>query len=342
MKWLSRIILTAFAVSSCMGIEYSGYEEEPEGDALVLLRTFSDAARTEPAAASIAMTGTSVGNRNIFRTGDDGRYPENGDTLRLSRGEYMFLAYSGDEAVEFPAEEDFLNGRIALKSLPAVIRELPDSELKGFREGSAIDFNAPYKFIRSPEFLMCGSLRKTLESARTDECRIIMDNLLVELTFKVNIMTDDGVSVRSVTAELSGVPDRLCLSNGVSDTDNLSRVIFTMEKSGSSYLGKVRAAGLFPSALDGLKTGPGIFRLAISAESDGVSRMFYPAVNLSGEIRSRGIMKEVPGEGYRAALKKAEISIGNPLRISSDSFSGEGTEGLEDWYDSGIYFDVEI
>lgn len=170
-----------------------------------------------------------------------------------------------------------------------------------------------------------------------------MEPLQQKLTFAVKLVPENGVSIISVTAELSGVPATFSLLTGEVEENDLARVIFALKKSSYGYEGTAAVPGILPSANSSLRTGPGILRLNITARKDGVTKILYPAINIGNKITSASLMESVPGsDGRRIAKKEARLELSEALTIGADSFSSEGgNDGVKDWFDSG-YIDIEV
>lgn len=286
------------------------------------------------------------GTGDAGETGD-GNGEDDGKPRRYAAyGNYVVLAYACDKTgYELSGPENFLNdGALSVRDFRATVRELPAEELDALRDGSALDFNAAYRFIRMPEPLWTASLRTEVSDTRENVCRLPMQPMQMELTVAVKIDTDSGIGIDSVVAELSGVPATFSLLTGELDESDLARVIFRMEASAAGvYEGTAAVPGIFPSGNVSLCTGPGILRLAVTAEKDGVKKVLRPAVNVGDLITSASLVERIAGsDGYRAAKRSARLEVGTGLRIGLESFTGgNGGDGVEKWFDSDAV-DVEI
>ncbi len=286
------------------------------------------------------------GTGDAGETGD-GNGADDGKPRRYAAyGNYVVLAYACDKTgYELSGPENFLNdGALSVRDFRATVRELPAEELDALRDGSALDFNAAYRFIRMPGPLWTASLRTEVSDTRENVCRLPMQPMQMEVTVAVKIDTDSGIGIDSVVAELSGVPATFSLLTGELDESDLARVIFRMEASAAGvYEGTAAVPGLFPSGNVSLCTGPGILRLAVTAEKDGVKKVLRPAVNVGDLITSASLVERIAGsDGYRAAKRSARLEVGTGLRIGLESFTGgNGGDGVEKWFDSDAV-DVEI
>ena len=311
-----------------------------------------DTGGEEPSAAETEAGGAETdGETADGETADGGEEPSAAEPADdvvhryAAYGDYVVLAYACDRNdYILTGPENFLNDKsLSVRDFRATVRELPDDELDGLRDGSALDFNAAYRFIRTPEPLWAAALRTEVSDTRENVCRLPMLPMQVEVTVTVGIDADSGITIGSVVAELSGVPATFSLLTGEVDESDLARVIFRMsESSAGVYEGTAAVPGLFPSVNVSLCTGPGILRLAVTAEKDGVKKVLHPAVNVGDLITSASLMERVPGsDGYRAAKRSARLEVGTRLHVSAGSFTGGGGDGVEKWFDSDAV-DVEI
>ncbi len=285
--------------------------------------------------------GTGIDGSEDDSTGDDG-----GVHKYAAYGNYVVLAYTCDKndyALSGP--DSFMDDKsLSVRDFQATVKDLPTDELEVLKDGSALDFNAAYRFIRMPKPLWAAVQRTEVSDTRENVCLLQMKPVQMEVTIAVKIEADSGIGIRSVVAELSGVPATFSLLTGEVDDSDLTRVIFRMEASeNGEYEGVAAVPGLFPSGNASLCTGPGILRLSVTAVKDGVKKVLHPAVNIGTLITSASLMERVSGsDGYRAAKRSAKLEVGTRLRIGAESFSGgDGGDGVGKWFDSdGI--DVEI
>ena len=231
-------------------------------------------------------------------------------------GHYVMLAYHCDkDNYTLSGAQRFMKDKtISVRDFKATVKDLPEEELTAMRGDSKIDFNSAYRFIRTPGPVWAASRKDDISDTRENTFRFFMEPLQQKLTFAVKLVPENGVSIISVTAELSGVPATFSLLTGI-----------------------------LPSANSSLRTGPGILRLNITARKDGVTKVLYPAINIGNKITSASLMESVPGsDGRRIAKKEARLELSEALTIGADSFSSEGgNDGVKDWFDSG-YIDIEV
>lgn len=260
-------------------------------------------------------------------------------------GHYVMLAYHCDkDNYTLSGAQRFMKDKtISVRDFKATVKDLPEEELTAMRGDSKIDFNSGYRFIRTPGPVWAASRKDDISDTRENTFRFFMEPLQQKLTFAVKLVPENGVSIISVTAELSGVPATFSLLTGEVEENDLARVIFALKKSSYGYEGTVAVPGILPSANSSLRTGPGILRLNITARKDGVTKVLYPAINIGNKITSASLMESVPGsDGRRIAKKEARLELSEALTIGADSFSSEGgNDGVKDWFDSG-YIDIEV
>lgn len=260
-------------------------------------------------------------------------------------GHYVMLAYHCDkDNYTLSGAQRFMKDKtISVRDFKATVKDLPEEELTAMRGDSKIDFNSAYRFIRTPGPVWAASRKDDISDTRENTFRFFMEPLQQKLTFAVKLVPENGVSIISVTAELSGVPATFSVLTGEVEENDLARVIFALKKSSYGYEGTTAVPGILPSANSSLRTGPGILRLNITARKDGVTKVLYPAINIGNKITSASLMESVPGsDGRRIAKKEARLELSESLTIGADSFSSEGgNDGVKDWFDSG-YIDIEV
>ena len=137
---------------------------------------------------------------------------------------------------------------ISVRDFKATVKDLPEEELTAIRGDSKIDFNSAYRFIRTPGPVWAASRKDDVSDTRENTFRFFMEPLQQKLTFAVKLVPENGVSIISVTAELSGVPATFSLLTGEVEENDLARVIFALKKSSYGYEGTVAVPGILPSA----------------------------------------------------------------------------------------------
>ncbi len=299
-----------------------------------------------PDSVKIALNHISDPARYLFTVDSRGAFPDT--TARTaSFGDYILLAYTteGDD-YSLSGLEGFPEKLSAsIRGFKATVKDLPNDELSSLRDGSLLDFNASYRFIRTPsEPLYTAFENVVVSDTRENAYRIMMTPLMQRIIFAVTLHSEEGISIRKVVAEVSGVPASVSLLSGETSEDDIARVIFQMTPGESGeYTAEVLVPGLFPSGNVKLNSGPGIFRLAITATKGGETKVLRPAINIGDIITSAGLMETIPSTGgQKIARTFARLDVPGQLTVDSDSFtSGSLGEGVEGWFDSGK-LDVEI
>ena len=285
--------------------------------------------------------------RYAFELDASGNYlPDNDHDSSAVYGDYIMLAYTRDrDNYNFSGLDTFISDpKVSMLDFKASLKDLPEDELEELRQGSRLDFNAAYRFVRHSVPLWCASQKGNVSDTQDNAFNFAMHPMLQDITFVVNLETETGVDIVSVVAEISGVPAGFSLLTGAVDMDDMARVIFRMSPSGGHYEGTAGIPGLFPSENVSLYTGPGIMRLAVTAEKDGVRKVLRPAMNIGNLITSASLMERIPGtDGYRISRRSAVLEVAEPLTIGAGSFSssGSGSGSVEGWFDSDS-IDIEI
>lgn len=294
----------------------------------------------------IAMNKVSDEIRYAFEVDAAGNYlPDGGHDSSAVYGNYVILAYWCDrQDYILSGTQNFLSDRtLSIRDFKATVKELPEDELAALRGESRIDFNAAYRYLRTPSPVWAGSLRAEVSDTKENAYSLELQPLQLELKVAVRIEALDGVGISSAVAELSGIPASVSIYSGEVDDADLARVIFPLSRKDGLYEGTVAVPGLFPSSDISLSNGPGILSLIVTATSGGKTKILHPAINISDEISGASLMKKVNGsDGYRTARTKVRIEVGKSLKISQESFSsGSGGDSVAEWFDSES-IDVEI
>lgn len=301
---------------------------------------------SRPDSTFIALNNISEEIHYLFETDSEGNYlPDNHHDSSAFYGSYVMLAYYCDkDNYILSGTKNFLSDNaVSVRDFKARVKDLPEGELEEFKAGSKLDFNSAYRFIRTPGPVWAAFAKNVVSDTRENLFHFTMTPLQQTITFSIKLTPADGVSIHSVLAELSGVPASFSLLTGEVNEEDLARVFFKMNPSDGGFEGTVAVPAVLPSENNRLRTGPGILRLSITAEKDGVSRILYPAVNIGDKIVELSLLETIPGtDGRRIARRQVRMELDEKLEIGSDSFSSTGgDDGVTDWFDSGV-IDVEV
>lgn len=341
------VLITLFALTSCVRLSLQTSDSTADEAPVSFKIDWKGAeASSRPDSVRIAMNQTLDAVRYFYSVDSEGAFPDT--TARMaSFGNYLILAFTTEgEDYSITGLEGYPeNATASMREFSAAVKDLPTDELNALRDDSTLDFNASYRFIRTPSApLYTSTLRESVSDTKANEYRMEMAPLLLDATFRVGIDAEDGISVDKVVAEVSGVPASVSILSGETSLEDIARVIFQMSPSeNGNYEATVLVPGLYPSENTKLTSGPGIFRLAVTATKNGVTKVLRPAINIGDIITSASIMQTVPSSGgQKLSRTVAEIEIPGPLKLDGESFtSGSLGEGVEGWFDSGK-FDVEI
>lgn len=346
-KFLSALACCTIA-SSCVMLDLKTAETSDASKIAFELEWDALAEDARPDTVFVAMNRVSDVIRYAFELDASGNYlPDNDHDSSAVYGNYIMLAYTRDrDNYDFSGPDSFISEpKVSMKDFKASLKELPLDELDALREGSNLDFNAAYRFVRHSVPLWSASRKGDVSDTRENAFRFTMRPMLQDITFAVNLEAESGVDIVSVVAEVSGVPASISLLTGAVDVEDMARVIFRMSPSGEHrYEGTVGIPGLFPSGNASLYTGPGIMRLSVTAEMNGVRKVLRPAMNIGDLITSSSLMERIPGtDDYRISRRTAVLEVSGHLIIGAGSFSssGSGSGSVEGWFDSDN-IDVEI
>lgn len=344
---IAPVLIAIWALSSCIRISLQTSDSTSDKAPVSFKIDWNGIdAPSRPDSVKIAMNQTLDAVRYFYTVDSEGAFPDT--TARMaSFGNYLILAFTteGEDYTVSGLEGYPENVTVSMRDFLATVKDLPTEELNAMRDDSSLDFNASYRFIRTPSSpLYAATLRESVSDTKANEYGLVMTPLLLSATFRVGIAAEDGVSVDKVVAEVSGVPASVSILSGETSLEDIARVIFLMSAGeNGEYEATVLVPGLYPSENTKLTSGPGIFRLALTATKDGVTKVLRPAINIGDIITSASIMQTVSSSGgQKLSRTSAEIEIPGPLTVDGESFtSGSLGEGVEGWFDSGSV-DVEI
>lgn len=325
---MSRIINTV----------HYGWEVAPDG---TVRNPVSDTPQTETG------TETSAPDRNPV----SGTEPEAGQEpdMTVLNGEYFIMAFNSDEDV-LTAENvgPFVTDEAtAMSSIILRAKGCTDEEVDEAYGGDWTDFNQLVGFIHNtgPVYLDVRQIR--IDPANPAEISLTPSPLTQEITFSVDIETEDGVEIQDITAEISGLAGSVEAMSGYISDETTYRAAFKMYEagqaaSGKRYEGKIHTFGLFPSKDKNYITGPGILQLSIKASDGTDTKVFHAGINILETIASAEMI-ETAGYGlYRISKDKVSLQIPARLTILKDQIAQGDGQGVEIWVDSDEYFDTEI
>ena len=346
---MKRILLCFLLVglSSCLMLDLKTRDDSSEFSAISFNMKWPDGVTAQDS-VHIAMNAVSEPVRYMYDTDSKGNvYMDKVDTVVALYGNYVFLACTCDEeSVSLEGPSAFLSsGNVSLRDFKARVHTLENESLSDLRPEGVKDFNSNTPFLAQPKAL-CYDLQK-FQVSDTDEnsYSFNLHSLVQNITVNVKIKAEDGVTLTEVVGEITGLPSSVSLFTGAVSQTDLGRVIFRMIPSqGAEYNASFSSLGLFPSESSALYSGPGILRLRVSAYWNGVTKNLYPAINLRELILSSGMMTPVQnGEGYKIALDRVILDIPATLVVGKGYFAaGDGSEGVDAWFDSEKTIDVEV
>ena len=271
--------------------------------------------------------------------------------VALRPGEYYAAAFQYDESVYNIDGLDEFRQRLDV-SMQDVYASLPILPMDD--QASLPDYNS-YSFFLAPAQgqLKCGFKRLSVKDS-LQMAYFPMTPLTQKLKFRLRLLPEDGVSIDSLSAAVSGVARRVRLMTGLirNDADNPTYrqyVPLTLISQGREYQyeGQTDVLGLFAPAESVYTAGPGIFQVRICAAVQEAgrtyTRVFHAGINMKSIIESAGLMEEAEDRtGYRIVAREALLEIPVVLNVRKDKvISGDGG-GLENWFVSDADIDVEI
>lgn len=340
---LTVSILAAVSVS-CVMLDLKTSDAEAVDSAVGFSCEWPDkAAKSACDSAYVLMNRSTEGIRYLYAVPSAGEFP---DTVAVF-GQYVSLAYSLNSTdYTIALRNDFLSSSEAyIRDFTAVAGTVPAEDLAALRGGSDLDFNASYRFVNLPTQIYSKSQLLTVSDVGENRFTFSLEPLLMKLNLNFTVRCASSVEITFLTAELSGVPFSINIKDGSTSASDLGRVIFPVtRRSDGSCNAIILLTGLYPSESSGLMTGPGILRLSLKAVCDGKEKMMHPALNLRDELVSQNVMVPALQEGrYVTSSKELFLTVGNVLTITADSFvSGDGGDGVTEWFDSERTVDVEL
>ena len=254
---------------------------------------------------------------------------------------------------------------VAMTTITATVPILTKEEITA---SDLLEFNPTCPYIHSADPLYSEVKKFTLPPlndsdptvSRKEEDLVLLtlrpNRITRELTFRVYINHDEGVTIESLTGVISGVPRSISMMTGIiaaSERRASGKVHFSMEEVSSdgqkhTYEGKVGVLGLFPADDPAYITGPGILQLFVRAsaiENDvRKERLMHAGLNIYDLIKKADLMilvDEYEKSGYRST-KDATLDVNIPLTITrTQVISGSG-QGLVEWKDNDDDINLEV
>lgn len=148
--------------------------------------------------------------------------------MDILNGEYYVMTFNRninnfniDQIKEFVVSEE-ISMKELIASSPAVSQEHLDEV---FGEKMA-DFNPLYGFIFDVGPLYLDVKKQTVQPDLSGEIVLNPHTLTQNLTFEINVQVEEGVEIRSILGEISGVPGEIELMSGYVSDSTTYRVLF--------------------------------------------------------------------------------------------------------------------
>lgn len=262
-------------------------------------------------------------------------------------GQYVAMSYSlNTDDYQIEGRADFLFSSLTyIRDFTAQTLTVPMETVESLRGNSGLDFNASYKFIAIPTQIYSSSSLVTVSDVADNNFRFNFTPVLTNLKLRLVLRAEPGVSITSVSGEISGVPASINIKDASTSAEDLARIIFPMARStDGTCTADLLVTGLYPSESAELLTGPGILRLCVSASFSGSEKILHPALNLRDLIMSKKVMVPAVQEGrYVTSSRSLELAVTPELLVGQDSFiSTGGGDGVGQWFDSDVLIDVEL
>lgn len=270
----------------------------------------------------------------------------------IDNGIYYLMAvrenpkyYDISSLQDFFTEED-----ISMKDFVLTLNTPGDEELDSIFPSGRTDFNSTIKYVYNPGpvFYELQEELQVFPDTRS-EITITPKNIAQKLTFRLHIELDEGISINSLIAEISGVGNNIELMSGNIDASEMYRSAFVMHETAVSgmmhtFEGDVCVFGLFPSKDRTLITGPGILQISINAGYEDFTKNFHAGINLYETIYSASLMTSLGNGVYRIGKDEAVLEIQNTLAIRGEHMiPGNNDQGLDVWFDcEDNEFDTEL
>ena len=351
LRRLPAIALALVLAICCTGVEY-GPLLQPETSRLRFNFDWSEAGSRDSARPSVMPVAMARMVSEIHYLWDtENFYCPDSHVNRVGNGEYFLVTFApstGCESYDFSLVDRFLKHReMSVDSLVAELIPYDADSLKKLFGRAVVESD----YTRQTVIPEAGHLYST--TARES---IYFDadggDILVSfspldrtqlLSFTVDIQTESGVQIDSVTADITGTPRRVGLMSGALDSKDVCKTYFRMQRASSRYEGSVRVLGLFTSNFTEYIYGAGVIRLTIFARCEDKEQVVQVSLNIKELIDDAGIMKASDDNlVWTIACAEATIDVDKTLTISKELIMNGNEDCLVDWVLASHTIDEDI
>lgn len=300
-----------------------------------------------------------------------GQVVQDDQTLAASQmiynGEYYLIAFNKySDFYTITDYSEFEDGAIRMKDLYAVVPSISSDELE--LDDDLLNLN-PYSgyVAHTDEPLLHFVHRSLLFPYSSGIVNLDLTDLTREYTVILTVEAEKSVTIKRITAIMSGVPTQVQLMSGLVSRKETSKVVFDFlrnddlhvadgakthdgsEMMSSRYEGKIKSFGLFPALDAGMTTGPGILQvfLTTSVEDgpDEVERTFYAGINIKKAIDDAAVMiLSEDQSGYWAVPQNGleDIRVDAVLKVLKNHIEAGEAEGTEVWFENDAEISPEL
>lgn len=264
--------------------------------------------------------------------------------LTMPNGEYYIIAFNRTpDAYTISGYESFISDNAAsMREIYINAIKYTADETEALTDGKT-DFNPTQGYIREMEHVWSDVIKANIHPDIDTIVTLAPKPLTQDITFRIGIVTESGVEIERVKADISGVPGSVQLMTGHISDSLTYRVPFAMERIGAMgeadyYEGTACVLGVFPAADPTFTTGTGILHVTIAAKAGGQSRTFHASINLKQPLTDAGVVEKVAENDrlYRIGIPKAFIDVETRLKIKEHQIILDGNgQGVEVWEDKG-------
>lgn len=370
LSFVPMMVLSLFICYSCTSVEY-GYIDKGDGSSVPPGKTnvqfrfdIQPSIVDAPDMYVVAMSRIVNELHYVETLGHDGNLYEDGSydqvdngteeeagtvpersIFTVNDGDYYMISFGSNGNYEISDIEAFRDNSVGMKNLYAVLPALDDAGVSELYDDFSADFNPSYPVISSANPLFLSIRKVSLNTGQVPvEVVFAPEELTVNMRFKVRINVEDGVDVRRVLAEISGIPSSVQLMSGIVDNKDLCKVAIKLSLTGKSgnqliFEGSARTLGIFTSDNTASISGPGILRLYISASSASgeKNKSLYAGFNLKTLVEEASVMLETENSsGYRAVKDNVLFEMPD-LIVNYEKVIGGKDDAVGEWFE---YIDV--
>lgn len=246
-------------------------------------------------------------------------------------GDYYLTAFSVNDSLyaDNGSLEKFASTPgFSMRDISVPLSEMGADYAKGLYGEDWVDTNTDFPFVSDAGHLYVESFSADLPSGQRTDIVLEPEDVTQELAFTFYVEVEDGVTLGSVKADISGVPVMFYPMTETVSAASLGRTTVSdvkeVARNGKriTFGGSARVLGLFPSDDPALETGAGIFHVRIWSVIPSGTKVQDEFVNISNTIRAAKLMKvSGNGAGYCRNTDSAQLKISRIFKVTDRPIS---------------------